>query len=89
MHLLLDVIKKVSKASLFFQRDDVTVSAVQLKIDTLCGALDAMNLRPGEHVRSFVQRLLMTTCLKEFISQERMEIMPLVQLSKLAIYCAY
>ena len=32
---------------------DVTVSAVQLKIDTLCGALDAMNLRPGEHVRSF------------------------------------
>lgn len=53
MHLLLDVIKDVSKASLFFQRDDVTVSAVQLKIDTLCGALDAMNLRPGEHVRSF------------------------------------
>ena len=53
MHLLLDVIEEVSKASLFFQRDDVTVSAVQLKIDTLCGALDAMNLRPGEHVRSF------------------------------------
>ena len=53
MHLLLDVINEVSKASLFFQRDDVTVSAVQLKIDTLCGALDAMNLRPGEHVRSF------------------------------------
>ena len=23
------------------------------QIDTLCGALDAMNLRPGEHVRSF------------------------------------
>ena len=51
MHLLLDVIKEVSKASLFFQRDDVTVSSVQLKIDTLCGASDAMNLRPGEHVR--------------------------------------
>ena len=53
MHLLVDVIKEVSKAFLFFQRDDATVSAVQLKIDTLCGALDAMNLRPGEHVRSF------------------------------------
>ena len=26
MHLLLDVIKEVSKASLLFQRDDVTVS---------------------------------------------------------------
>lgn len=24
-----------------------------LKIDTLCGALDAMKLRAGEHIRSF------------------------------------
>ena len=30
MHLLLDVIKEVSKASLLFQRDDVTVLSVQL-----------------------------------------------------------
>ena len=51
MHLLLDVIKEVSKVPLLFQRDDVTVSDVQRKIDTLCGTLDAMNLRPGEHVR--------------------------------------
>ena len=53
MHLLLDVIKEVLKASFLFQRDDVTVSAVQLKNYTLCGSLYAMKLRPGEHVRSF------------------------------------
>ena len=74
MHLLLDVIKEVSKASLLFQRDDVTVSAVQLKIDTLCGVLDTMNVRPGEHVDQFVQRYLMT-CSKKLISPGWMEIL--------------
>ena len=65
MHLLLDVVKEVSKVSLLFQRDDVTVSAVQLKIDTLCGALDAMNLRPGEHVRSFCVEITDDNMFKE------------------------
>ena len=51
MYPLLDVIKGVSKASLLFQRDDVTVSDLQHKIDTLCGALYAMSLRPGDQVR--------------------------------------
>lgn len=64
MHLLLDVIKEVSKASLFFQGDDVTVSAVQLKTVTLCGALDAINLRPGEHVRSFCAEITDASVLK-------------------------
>ena len=57
MHLLLDFIKEV--------RDDGTVSAVQLKIDTLCGTLDAMNLRPGEHVRSFCAEITDDNMFKE------------------------
>lgn len=74
MHLLLDVIKEVTKAYLLFQRDDVTVSAVQLKIDTLCGALDTMNVTPGKHVDQFVQRYLMT-CSKKLFSPGWMEIL--------------
>ena len=74
MHLLLDVIKEC-KAYLLFQRDDVTVSAVQLKIDTLCGALANMNARLGKHVDQFVQRYLMTTCSKKLFSPGWMEIL--------------
>ena len=53
LHLLLDVTKEFSHVSLLFQKNDV--SEIQDRVSTLNAALDAMQVRPGTHLREFQQ----------------------------------
>ena len=51
LHLLLDVIKKFSHVPLLFQKNDVSVPEIQDRVNTLNAALDAMQVRPGTHLK--------------------------------------
>lgn len=55
LHLLLDVTKEFSHVSLLFQKNDVSVPEIQDRVNTLNAALDAMQVRPGTHLREFQQ----------------------------------
>lgn len=52
MHLLLDIVEALSKVSLVFQEDGVSLSRVQDKLTTLSALLEAFKHRTGHHLHS-------------------------------------
>ena len=54
MHLLLDIVDALSKVSLSFQEDGITISRVQDKLTTLSAALESFKMRPGRHLNYFL-----------------------------------
>lgn len=53
-HLLLDVVDALSKVSLSFQEDGITISRVQDRLTTLSATLESFKERPGKHLNSFL-----------------------------------
>ena len=53
VHLLLDVVEAISKVSLAFQEDGISISRVQVKLATLSALLEA----PGHHLHSFLSEV--------------------------------
>ena len=54
MHLLLDIVDALSKVSLSFQEDGITISRVQDKLTTLSAALESFKMRPDQHLNYFL-----------------------------------
>ena len=54
MHLLLDIVGALSKVSLSFQEDGITISRVQDKLTTLSATLESFKTRPGQHLNYFL-----------------------------------
>ena len=55
LHLLLDVTKEFSHVFLLFHKNYVSVPEIQDRVNTLNAALDAMQVRPGNHLRELQQ----------------------------------
>ena len=57
LHLLLDIVTAISKLSLQFQEDKMTISQLQDEVYALSSTLDSFKLRAGEHLNSFQQEV--------------------------------
>ena len=57
LHLLLDIVTAISKLSLQFQEDKISISQLQDKVYALSSTLDSFKLRAGEHPNSFQQEV--------------------------------
>ena len=57
LHLLLDIVTAISKLSLQFQGDKISISQLQDKVNTLSSTLEAFKVRPGENLTSFQERV--------------------------------
>ena len=65
MHLLLDIVEAISKVSLAFQEDGISISRVQDKLATLSTLLEAFKHRPGHHLHSFLSEVGDDNCFKD------------------------
>lgn len=54
MHLLLDIVDALSKVSLSFQEDGITISRVQDNLTALLAKLESFKERPGQQLNSFL-----------------------------------
>ena len=54
MHLLLDIVDALSKVSLSFQEDGITISRVQDNLTALLAKLESFKERPGQQINSFL-----------------------------------
>ena len=57
LHLLLDIVTTISKLSLQFQEDKMSISQLQDKVYALSSMLDSFKVRAGEHLNSFQQEV--------------------------------
>ena len=57
MHLLLDIVDALSKVSLSFQEDGVTISRVQDNLTALLAKLESFKERPGQQLNSFLMEV--------------------------------
>ena len=57
MHLLLDIVDALSKVSLSFQEDGITISRVQDNLTALLEKLESFKERPGQHLNSFLMEV--------------------------------
>lgn len=57
LHLLLDIVTAISKLSLQFQEDKMSISQLQDKVYALSSTLDSFKVRAGEHLNSFQQEV--------------------------------
>ena len=57
LHLLLDIVTAISKLSLQFQDDKISISQLQDKVNTLSSTLEAFKVRLGENLTSFQERV--------------------------------
>ena len=57
LHLLLDIVTAISKLSLQFQDDKISISQLQDKVNTLLSSLEAFKVRPGKNLTSFQQEV--------------------------------
>lgn len=57
LHLLLDIVTAISKLSLQFQEDKISISQLQDKVYALSSTLDSFRFRAGEHLNSFQQEV--------------------------------
>ena len=57
LHLLLDIVTAISKLSLQFQENKISISQLQDKVYALPSTLDSFKLRAGEHLNSFQQEV--------------------------------
>ena len=55
LHLLLDIVTAISKLSLQFQDDKISISQLQDKVNTRSSTLEVFRVRPGENLTSFQQ----------------------------------
>ena len=72
LHLLLDIVGALSKVSLTFQEDRLTISRVQGKLNALTTTLESFKQRPGQWLLTR-QKLEMATCLKTYSLREMLE----------------
>ena len=54
IHLLLDIVDALSKVSLSFQEDGITISRVQDNLTALLAKLESFKERPGQQLNSFL-----------------------------------
>lgn len=64
MHLLLDIVDTLSKVSLSFQEDGITISRVQDNLTALLAKLESFKERPGQQLNSFLTEVGMATHLR-------------------------
>ena len=57
LHLLLDIVTVISKLSLQFQEDKISISQLQDKMYAMSSTLDSFKLRAAEHLNSFQQEV--------------------------------
>ena len=57
LHLLLDIVTAISKLSLQFQEDKMSISQLQDKVNALSSMLDSFKVRAGEYLNSFQQEV--------------------------------
>ena len=57
LHLLLDIVTAISRLSLQFQEDKISISQLQDKVNALSSTLATFRIRPGEHLNSFQQEV--------------------------------
>ena len=55
LHLLLNIVKAISKLSLHFQDDKILIFQLQDKVHTLSSTPEIFKVRPGENLTSFQQ----------------------------------
>ena len=57
LNLLLDIVTAISKLSLQFQEDKISISQLQDKVNALSSTLESFKVRAGEHLNSFQQEV--------------------------------
>lgn len=57
LHLPLDIVTAISRLSLQFQEDKISISQLQDKVNALSITLETFRIRPGEHLNSFQQEV--------------------------------
>ena len=57
LNLLLDIVTAISKLSLQFQEDKMSISQLQDKVNALSSTLESFKVRAGEHLNSFQQEV--------------------------------
>ena len=57
LNLLLDIVTAISKLSLQFQEENISISQLQDKVNALSSTLESFKVRAGEHLNSFQQEV--------------------------------
>ena len=57
LNLLLDIVTAISKLSLQFQEDKISISQLQDKVNALSSTFESFKVRAGEHLNSFQQEV--------------------------------
>ena len=65
LHLFLDIVTAISKLSLQFQEDKMSISQLQDKANALSSTLDSLKVRAGEHLTHFNKKLVMKIFTKD------------------------
>lgn len=57
LHLMWDILEEISKISLIFQKDTISISQVKAEIERASQALENMRRRPGRHLAAFQEEV--------------------------------
>ena len=57
LHLMWDMVEDISKMSLIFQKDAISISQVKAEIEQASQALEYMRRRPGRHLAAFQEEV--------------------------------
>ena len=57
LHLMWDILEEVSKISLIFQKDSISILQVKAEIERASQALENMRRRPGKHLAAFQEEV--------------------------------
>lgn len=57
LHLMWDILEEISKISLIFQKDNISISQVKAEIERASQALENMKRRPGKHLASLKEEV--------------------------------
>ena len=57
LHLMWDILEEISKISLIFQKDTISISQVKAEIERASQALENMRRRPGRHLAALQEEV--------------------------------
>ena len=57
LHLMWDILEEISRISLIFQKDSISISQVKAEIERASKALENMRRRPGRHLAGFQEEV--------------------------------